>query len=90
MQHGDLDKIKVLKTQRNSKSDLKKPNFKSVLKSVLLVRPILHTGQTGWMCPRASLVHWTCPVPLSDSRDVYRACPVLDQTSLVNNMTIGI
>jgi hypothetical protein len=32
MQHVDLDKTKVLKTQRDSKSELRKPNFKSVLK----------------------------------------------------------
>jgi hypothetical protein len=32
MQHGDLDKTKVLKTQRDSKSELRKSNSKSVLK----------------------------------------------------------
>jgi hypothetical protein len=90
MQHGDLDKIKVLKTQRDSKSDVRKPNSKSVLKSVLPIRLVLHTGQTDWTCPRLSLVHQTCPIPLLDSRDVYRTGPALDQTSLVNNMTIGI
>jgi hypothetical protein len=37
MQHGDLDKTKVLKTQRDSMSDVRKPNSKSVLKSVILV-----------------------------------------------------
>jgi hypothetical protein len=37
MQHGDLDKTKVLKTQRDSMSDVRKPNSKSVLKSV---RPV--------------------------------------------------
>jgi hypothetical protein len=31
MQHGDLAKTKVLKTQRDSKSELRKPNSKSVL-----------------------------------------------------------
>jgi hypothetical protein len=40
MQHGDLDKTKVLKTQRDSMSDVRKSNSKSVLKSVLPVRPI--------------------------------------------------
>jgi len=54
MQHGDLDKTKVLKIQRDSMSDVRKPNSKSVLKSVLPVRPVLHTGQTGWTYPRAS------------------------------------
>jgi hypothetical protein len=32
MQHEVLDKTKVLKTQRDYKSDLRKPNSKSVLK----------------------------------------------------------
>jgi hypothetical protein len=40
MQHGDLDKTKVLKTQRDSKSDERKPNSKSVLKSILPVKPV--------------------------------------------------
>jgi hypothetical protein len=44
MQHGDLDKTKVLKTQRDSKSDVMKLNSKSVIKSVLPVRPVLDTG----------------------------------------------
>jgi hypothetical protein len=47
MQYGDLDKTKVLKTQRDSKSDEGEPNSKSVLKSILPVRPILYTGQTS-------------------------------------------
>jgi hypothetical protein len=55
MQHGDLDKTKVLKTKIVSMSDVKKPNFKSALKSVTLVRPVLNTGQTGWTYPRACL-----------------------------------
>jgi hypothetical protein len=84
MQQGDLDKTKVLKTQRDLKSDERKPNFKSVLKSILPVRPVLHTGQTGCTCSKIS------PVPLSDSRDVFRTCLVLDQTCLVNYMTVGI
>jgi hypothetical protein len=41
----------------------------------------MHISHTGWTCPRESLIHRTCPITL---------CPVLDQTSLVNNMTIGI
>jgi hypothetical protein len=44
MQHGDLDKTNILKTQRDYKSDEQKPNFTSVLKSILPVRLVLHTG----------------------------------------------
>jgi hypothetical protein len=85
MQHGDLDKTKVLKTQRDSKSDCyKETKFQEC------ARPILHTGQIGWTYPRASSVHRTCPVPLPDSRDIYWTCPILDQLSLMNNMTVGI
>jgi hypothetical protein len=40
MQHGDLDKTKVLKTQRDSMSDVSKQNSKSVLKFVIPVRPV--------------------------------------------------
>jgi hypothetical protein len=78
MQHGDLDKTKVLKNQRDSMSDVMKPNFKSVLKSVIPVRPVLNTGQTGWTYPRASLIHRTYLVPLPTSRAVYRTYLVLD------------
>jgi hypothetical protein len=78
MQHGDLDKTKVLKTQRDSMSDVRKPNFKSVLKSVIPVRPVLHIGQTGLTYPRASSVYRTYPVPLPASGAVCRTCPVLD------------
>jgi hypothetical protein len=39
MQHGDLDKTKVLKTQRDSMSDVRKPNSKCA--------EIYHTGQTS-------------------------------------------
>jgi hypothetical protein len=39
MQHGDLDKTKVLKTQRDSKSELRKPNSKNVFKSVQPIKP---------------------------------------------------
>jgi hypothetical protein len=85
MQHGDLDKTKVLKTLRDFKSDVRKPNSKSVLNSVLSVKPVLHTDQTGWTYPIASLVHWTCPIPLPDSRDIFRTCPALDQTCPVNH-----
>jgi hypothetical protein len=90
MQHSDLEKTKVLKTQRDSKSDVRKPNSKSVLKFIWPIRSVLHTDQISWTCPRASLVHRTYLVPLSDSRDVYRTSPILDQISPVNNMTVGI
>jgi hypothetical protein len=40
MQHGDLDKTKVLKIKIVSMSDVRKPNYKSVLKSIIPVRPI--------------------------------------------------
>jgi hypothetical protein len=40
MQHGDLDKTKVLKTKIVSMSDVRKPNSKSVLKYVTPVRPV--------------------------------------------------
>jgi hypothetical protein len=40
MQHGDLDKTKVLKTKIVSMSDVRKPNSKSVLKSLTPVRPV--------------------------------------------------
>jgi hypothetical protein len=39
MQHGDLDKTKVLKTKIVSISDVRKPNSKSVLKSSSIVLP---------------------------------------------------
>jgi hypothetical protein len=90
MQYGDLDKTKMLKTKRDSKSDVRKPNSKSVLKSIISVRSALHTGQTSWTYPRVSWVYRACPVPLMNFKDVYRTCPLLDQTSPVNNMTIGI
>jgi hypothetical protein len=48
MQHGDLDKTKVLKTKIVFMSDVRKPNSKSVLKSVTPIRQVLNTGQTGW------------------------------------------
>jgi hypothetical protein len=68
MQYDDLDKTKVLKTQRDFMSDVRKPNSKSVLKSVIPVRPVLNISQTDWTYPRASRVHRTCPVPLPASR----------------------
>jgi hypothetical protein len=40
MPHGDLDKTKVLKTQRDSKSDVWKPKFQECAE-------IYPTGQTG-------------------------------------------
>jgi hypothetical protein len=78
MQHGDLNKTKVLETQRDSMSDVRKPNSKSVLKSIIPVIPVLHTGQTSLTYPRASPVHQTCLVPLLASRAVCWTCPVLD------------
>jgi hypothetical protein len=48
-----LTKPKVLKTKIVSMSDVRKPNSKSVLKSVTPVRPILNTRQTGWTYLRA-------------------------------------
>jgi hypothetical protein len=74
MQHGDLDKTKVVKTQRDSKSDERKPKFQSVLKSLLPVRLVSHTDQTGWTYSRISLVHQTCPVPYLGSRELSRTC----------------
>jgi hypothetical protein len=53
MQHGDLDKTKVLKTKIVSMSDVRKPNSKSVLKSITQVRLVLNIGQTDWTYPRA-------------------------------------
>jgi hypothetical protein len=47
MQHGDLDKTKVLKIQRDSKSDERKPSFESVLKSLLSVRPVEPIPELG-------------------------------------------
>jgi hypothetical protein len=38
MQHGDLDKTKVLKTKRDSMSDIRKLNSKSVMKSIIPIR----------------------------------------------------
>jgi hypothetical protein len=76
VQHGDFDKTKVLKTQRDSKSEERKQNPKSLLKSFLLVRPVLLTGQTGWTYSRGSQVHQTCLVPLPGSSDLFRTCLV--------------
>jgi hypothetical protein len=74
MKYGDLDKIKVLKTQRESKNDVRKPNSKNVLnvsyRYCTPVRPV-------------------CPIPVQ-VWSLYRICPVLDQKSPVNNMTVGI
>jgi hypothetical protein len=65
MQHGDLDKTKVLKTQRDSISDVRKLNSKSVLKSVI---PVLNTGQTSLTYPRAS------PLDLSGPFIGFQSC----------------
>jgi hypothetical protein len=48
MQHDDLDKTKVLKTQRDSMSDVRKPNSKSVLKSIIPVRPVGPIQEQVW------------------------------------------
>jgi hypothetical protein len=61
-----------------------------MLKSVIPVRPILHTGQTGLTYPRASPVHRTYLIPLPASKAVCQTCPVLDSTSPANNMIVGI
>jgi hypothetical protein len=82
MQHDVINNTKVLKTQRDSKSEQRKLNSNSVLKS--------STGQTGVPCPRESSVHRTCLIFLPASGAIYQTCPVLDQTSLTNNMTVGI
>jgi hypothetical protein len=47
-------KTKVLKTKIVSMSDVRKPNSKSVLKSVT---PVISILNTGWTYPRA------CPAP---------------------------
>jgi hypothetical protein len=47
MQHGDLDKTKVLKTHRDSKSDVRKVKFQECAKNVQLARLVLHIGQIG-------------------------------------------
>jgi hypothetical protein len=48
MQHSDLDKIKVLKTQRDFMSDVSKPNFNNALKSVIPVRPVGPIQEQVW------------------------------------------
>jgi hypothetical protein len=75
MQDGDLVKTKVLKTQRHSKIDERKPKFQSVLKSLLPVRPVSHISQTSWTYSRISLVHQTYPVPYPGSTEVFWTCP---------------
>jgi hypothetical protein len=66
-----LTKPKCSKPRRDSKSDERKPKFQSVLKSLLPVRQVLHTSQTGWTYSRASLVHRTCSVHSPVSREVF-------------------
>jgi hypothetical protein len=78
-----LTKTKVLKPREIPKIDERKSSSKSILKSILPVRPVLHISQTGLTCPRARPDHQTCPVPLPDSRGVFQTC-------LMNNMTVGI
>jgi hypothetical protein len=69
---------------------VKETKFQSVLKSLIPVRPALHTDQTSWTYSRTSLVHRTCPVPSPDSREFFQTYLVLNQTGPVNNMTIEI
>jgi hypothetical protein len=90
MQHEVLEKTKVLKTQRDSKSELRKPKFYDCAEIVSPVIPVLHTGQTSAPCPRASLILQTCLVFLLGSKDIYWTFSVLDQIRPVNNMTVGI
>jgi hypothetical protein len=85
-----LTKPKVLKTQRDSKSDKRKPKFQSVLRSLLPVKPVLHTGQISWTYYRASPVHRTCPVPSPSFREVFWICLILDQTCPMNIVTVVI
>jgi hypothetical protein len=40
MQHEVFDKTKVLKTQRDFKSELRKPKFQECVEIVSLVRPV--------------------------------------------------
>jgi hypothetical protein len=54
MQHGDLDKTKVLKTQRDSKSDVSKPKFQECVE-------FCPTGQTG-------IAHRSDPLDISQSK----------------------
>jgi hypothetical protein len=53
MQHGDLDKTKVLKTQRDSMSDVR-TKFQEYVE-------ICHTSQTG-------IAHWSDQFDLSKSK----------------------
>jgi hypothetical protein len=57
MQHGDLDKTKVLKTERFQEWD-KETKFQECDENIQLVRPVLHTGQTG-------ITHWSDRFTLS-------------------------
>jgi hypothetical protein len=75
MQHGDLDKTEVPKTQRDSMSDERKPKFQCGINSFLPVRPVLHTGQTGWTYYRISPVHQTYLIPYLGSIEVSLICP---------------
>jgi hypothetical protein len=81
-----LTKPKCLKPTKIPRV-VKKTKFQSVLKSLLPVRPALHTG---WTYSRTSPVHQTYLVPSPNYREVFWTCPVLDQTHPVNNMTVGI
>jgi hypothetical protein len=79
MQHGDLDKTKVLKTKIVSMSDVRKPNSKSVLKFVTPVR------QVG---PIQELVRPPCQIPetlAGHVRPLGQTCsaPSLDMSNLI-------
>jgi hypothetical protein len=70
MQHGDLDKTKVLKTKRDFMSDVRKPNSKSVLKSVTSVGPIQElVWPHSWIPETLAGLVWppdqTCPASQS-------------------------
>jgi hypothetical protein len=78
MQHGDLDKTKVLKTKIVSMSDIRKPNSKSVLKSITPVRPIgpfqEHVRPPSWiteiLAEHVQPLGQICPAPSPDMSDL--------------------
>jgi hypothetical protein len=83
MQHGDLDKTKVLKTKIVSMSDVRKPNYKSVLKSVTPIRPVLNIGQTDWTYPRGCLA----PSRILETLAGHVRPPGLTYTSPISDMS---
>jgi hypothetical protein len=78
------------KCSKPRKSNERESKFQSVLKSLLSVRPVLQTDQTGWTYSRTSPVHRTCLVPSPTSKEVFWTCPVLNQTCPVIIMTVVI